>query len=296
MNRIAAINLIIFAAIVVIAAVCTSCKSRGSSEVKSLESVVSENINTEENESIAAETEAAINCPDTEYTENNGVKLPEKIISEDGSITKFEYDDKNRLVKIFVCDNGELMGTFTITYNGNDLVSYALSYDDDFSYYWGDVPDMSAQRRGNTIYVNEGGVKHTINVNDEGYIVDYKTEHPMAGVSVKNYQYVDNKLFRIIEDGWVRELRYDNEKSPFYNSNTPKWFMQFRFFDFALNNNVTAWKIVEGSTDHQYEYENEYIYDNEGFPTKQTKTEKTMYDNEEGYVSTKITYFYYRGQ
>ncbi|MCL2726791.1 MAG: hypothetical protein FWD56_00235 [Bacteroidales bacterium] len=253
MKRIASINLTIIAAIVVIAAVCTSCKSKGDGDVKLLETIV----------------------------------------SEDGSITKFEYDDQNRIVKMLVYDDGELMGTQTITYKGNNLVSYVFSFDESLWDYWGEVPDMHAERFGNTIYVNDGGSEYTIILNDEGYIVEYKSEHPMAGVSVNRYQYADGRLTKVVEEGRVREIKYDNKKSPFYHCNTPKWFMQYRFFDFAFENNITGWKIVEGSTDHQYEYENEYKYDRDGFPTKLTKTERTMYDNEEGYVSTIITTFTY---
>jgi len=293
MNRVSAINLIIIAALVVVAAVCASCKGKGSGDRSGSKSII-----TEAEESLAVETTETFNDPETtqKFEENDGVKLLKTIKSEYGSLTMFEYDDINRIEKMLVYENEELMGTYTISYSGNDLVSYSLSYDDDFSDYWGDVPGMSVQRRGNTIHVNEGGIKHTITVNDEEYIIEFKTEHPMAGVLVKNYQYIDDKLIKIKEENMVREINYDDKKSPLYNCNTPKWFKQYLLFDFAFKNNVTSWKIVEGTTDHQFEYENEYMYDSDGFPTKQTKTEKTMYDNEDGYVSVKITTFTYRGQ
>jgi len=82
----------------VLSAAFTSCKSKGSGDVKSSGSVVSND------RGLADETPATINDPEAEHelTESNGVKILETIIGEDGSLSKFEYDDKNRMVKMYV--------------------------------------------------------------------------------------------------------------------------------------------------------------------------------------------------
>ncbi|MDR3001610.1 MAG: hypothetical protein LBU89_10125 [Fibromonadaceae bacterium] len=225
---------------------------------------------------------------------NGSVRLLESM-ETDGQTIKFEYDNQNRIVKMYSYEGSERVETRTITYNGNDVV--AVEYDVE------DHLNMSFKRNGNAIHVTDFDFWYTITVSDEGYIIDRKSDHPTAGSRISNYQYQSGNVTSISgvsknTEGtvtkWARALSYDNKKSPFYYCNTPIWFMQIIFHN-TKQNNVTADKVAEGPTTHESQVDNAYQYDKYDFPVKQTSTERVMYGYQDDMVRTRVTKFTYRG-
>ncbi|MDR3013479.1 MAG: hypothetical protein LBU70_09785 [Chitinispirillales bacterium] len=201
-------------------------------------------------------------------TSSGAVKLLESIIRGEMSKVRFEYDDRNRIVKMRYYEGvGFHTHTATITYSDDGSVKIA-----------DDVPFLAASfvRDGNTITVGSNVYPHeTITVNRHGYIV--KSERSGSGWSdIRTYDYQRDNLTKLttnrvsdIEEFFVVEYEYDNKKSPFFHCNTPKWLLQFLFSDpsnnFGLNNNIVEAKSSNGLL-QQYVFE----YDSEEFPTKRT--------------------------
>ena len=210
------------------------------------------------------------------------VKLLESIIYDNGEITKFEYDDKNRIVKISYGSQR----TETLTYSGDELISF----EDDYN---GLTP---ISRNGNTIRI-PGENTSVITVNDDGYSIKHEIDANEHGSEVRTYQYRDGNPVKItvVQTDWegmtsetVMEFKHDDKKSPFFHCNTPRWFLQYIYFTyFGLNNNVTAVTWSHGIS-HKYEYQ----YDRDGFPTTQTSITKSA----NGDKTKTITRFTYRGE
>jgi len=187
----------------------------------------------------AAETqEAAVE------KEKAGGKLLETITYENGDVQKFEYDEQNRIVK---------MDNKTITYADN-LVT---------------VGTQKFVINGNTVTVD--GKSFTIN--EDGYIVERNGEE---------YKYEDGNLIKIFdksddfEDG--SSYFYDDKKSPFSNSNTPKWLISLEVGirytsggteSLASKNNVSGYLFQGGAPGG---CDSEYEYDKDEFPVTNTRT------------------------
>ncbi|MCL2183737.1 MAG: hypothetical protein FWB85_09745 [Chitinispirillia bacterium] len=246
----------------------------------------------------------------------DGVKLLESMSTDYYAVT-FEYDDKNRIVKI-----GEYGA---LTYNGNELASFNE-----------DAVSMDISRKGNTINVSvdnpNSNSKHTITVNSGGYITKRESEdfcyvdcNAFEGESVKHletFHYTGANLTKVesvvTDDPYnqlqkrgdkipqelrnrmqatsvgkkrTMEFKYDDKKSPFLYCNTPKWFLQ-HYVELTLglnnNNNVIERKDSDGTL-YTYRYE----YDSDGFPTRRIAVTKRT---EEGKTvsSTETTTFSYR--
>jgi hypothetical protein len=214
------------------------------------------------------------------------VKLLESITT-DGQTVKFEYDDKNRIAKIFYYHDGEISETHTLTYIGNDLVELAGIMED--------FGEISFNRNENTIRTGNTHSEYTITVNGDGYIIKMETEPMYDPKEVSAYQYQDGNLIKETVtdlDGtvkWFSEYKYDKMKSPFLHSKTPKWFVQHRLGNNfgGLNNNITLWK-EKGSKERIATIA--YEYDNDGFPTRRTTAVKW----DDGDEHTEITTFTYR--
>jgi hypothetical protein len=245
---------LVFAAFALTAATFTSCKSRGSSDVTLLESIT------------------------WEYD-----WMP-------GSMAKFEYDDKNRIVNIISYDDGGYYGSSqTITYSKDGSVKLA----DDVPYW-----EVNFVRKRNTITVScninaetNDVLPETLTVNKEGFIV--KSERAGSGGGgwheIKTWQYREDNLIKLTTaTRWVSdtdthsviEFTYDEKKSPFLNCNTPRWLLQFLYHAHGLG--MGRNNIIDG-----YDFE----YDSDGFPTR-----RTDYTSDEHGVYTNIVTFTYRGE
>jgi len=205
---------------------------------------------------------------DENGNDNDVVKLLETITERDGSYSKFEYDEKDRIKKIYEYSNGEIWTTLTFAYNGDDLVKVSLVFSENPS----SIYENNYVRNGNTIIHadNDDDYSTTITVNNEGYatkIVYIRGDDE----ETNTFQYQDGNLTKWTrtrtEDGETSETtvepKYDSKNSPFLHCKTPRWYLwncmyyDQRFMTIIWRNNFTG-----------YEYE----YDRNGYPTKQTST------------------------
>ena len=228
---------------------------------------------------------------------SGGVKLVETITYGDW-MAKFEYDDKNRIVKIHNYNNDSLEETRTLLYNGDALVASKSS-----QYMEGPERDMPFRRNGNTIHASDALGEYATTVNKDGNIMEHRIRS--SGL-VERFEYADGNVTAITagwadtgENAGTMEFQYDKKKSPFFYCKTPQWFLQHLFGgsfrnrqsgnDIGLHNNITSWKYIpaDGGLDSEsagYEYE----YDADGFPTRRTETVPREND--------RILTFTYRGE
>jgi len=146
---------------------------------------------------------------------------------------KFEYDEQNRIVKKYTYNEGKLYYIESITYSGDDLVT---------------VEKTQGNNRNVIKYVING---NTITVGEETlYVGTYQD----GNFTESAYAY-----------------SYDDKKSPFSNTNTPKWLMQILLYNYsASKNNVLLIEGTEECEDVCPPTEFQYEYDSDGFPTKWT--------------------------
>jgi len=219
----------------------------------------------EEAERAAAELAEAEKAFKESVSCKGNVKLLESIdierkIDNSRAYKKFEYDKQNRLIKIYSCseeDNErELNYVITITY-GTDLVK---------------VNAEEFVKKGNIIM----GASDTLTLNKNGYIIkkgNYRYQYNEDGNLTRNCNGCNVASNGDYEYG--DEYIYDDKKSPFSNSATPKWLIQhivdkevdniYHVYSFAYKNNIThGCSISEGGC---YSFQ-DYEYDDEGFPTK----------------------------
>ena len=189
--------------------------------------------------------------------ESGEVKLLESITQE-GQTTKFKYDDKNRIIKI---------GNTAIAYKGNDVVI---------------IDGTEYKREGNVISSES---VETFTLDKDGFIID-----PYY------YKSANGNLIEWESGGdMAAEYKYDDKKSPFYNTNTPKWVMQYLLTEYLriqgysqttyLSKNNVIEEIESYSNGEVNSKYSQYEYDSDGFPIKRTKT---------GNGNAEITTFTYR--
>jgi len=212
------------------------------------------------------------------------VKLLESI-TQDGQTTKFEYDDKNRIIKISsYSSEGKLGEIHILNYSGNKLIEVKVEN----SYISPQFTITGNAIRQDYLQVDGG---YAMTTNSDGYISEKRREDA-GGCSPPNepydcndtYQYQDGNMIKntqvckilTAECGdekseeknieQITEFKYDSKKSPFYYSKTPGWIIQFLLSPtYTKKNNV----IEEGGKGYKYEY------DSDGFPTKLTTGSET---------------------
>ena len=193
---------------------------------------------------------------------------------QDNYCYDFEYDNKNSITcvrgKFEWGGNSYNADTLIyIRYSGDDLIK--VEHYTNNGYYYFDT----FIREGNKIILEGGNT--TIELNSDGYPI--KTSNNFY---TEILQYLDGNLVSI---GWInsdfdrQSYKYDNKKSPFYYSKTPKWFhicynIMFEGCDLGLfrsiKNNLIEDIYRERDEGVLYEYISEWVYeyDANGFPTK----------------------------
>jgi len=195
-------------------------------------------------------------------------KLLECVADENGDcITKFEYDNQNRIVMMYNGANGT-----NITYTDNLITAGKQKF----------------TVKGNT--VTSG--KDTMTIDKDGYIVrlkkggtygcydgdgDANTKVPYLA----EYQYKDGNVATVTDNlgdcevtvGSRTEYEYYNYKSPLANCKTPKWLLQYLlsqypYYPYASKNNV---KTIDYGADSFMIILHKYEYDGDGFPIKRTE-------------------------
>jgi len=219
--------------------------------------------------------EKAVSCKGSEK-----VKLLAGIADKDCKLqNKFEYDEQNRIVKMYDYREGKIFSTKTIAYSSDDLITVEYVSSDNSK----KVKKFIIN--GNTITSDD---EKTFNINKDGYAIKR---------GIKNPEYENGNRTSEIDDDEPSGIgyTYDNKKSPFSNTNTPKWLLQYDlglFLPAESKNNVAS--LCTDLLCHNYEYE----YDSEGFPTKQKEEIKYHLEEEnqcENDECTRFTYFFYCG-
>ena len=321
MMRRIVLSFVSFVALVLVVAAFTSCKRKASSgEVKLIgekenitdqsdyDHIINDTINDTytylflDNDMITEQdVDNFIYVDDDELLPleiwDNGILL-ETLTTNDGYTTemwKFEYDDKQRFIKLFHYQNGELITTKTLTYNGDELVK--MEENNIETYFI---------RNGNIITLTtdpDSDYKDIITLNKNGFIAITKTiydQYDTSGTANPTiaYYYRGGNLIEakgLSGPHWMSSeyfifYRYDNKKTPF-NCKTPKWFLQhYLEKEIGLKNNAT--KINFSS--HHVNISTSFVYefDNDGFPTKRRETR--IYDGDYEYAETITTSFKYR--
>jgi len=208
------------------------------------------------------------------------VQLLEKVIY-DGWYYKFEYDDQKRLInKSWYQDNGNVGGTSTFTYSGNDLVKFV-----DFG---GTTYEFTKNVNQITIVgttTSNSSVTSTLSLNSDGLPVKLEENFWTDYFYVRTFQYQDGNLLQITEtvtysgvtNSGSLAYKYDDKKSPLYHCKTPKWFFYWwiRHEGFDVFNHVNQNNLIERPEFDDLIFVYSYTYDSAGFPTKCKETEFT---------------------
>jgi YD repeat-containing protein len=172
--------------------------------------------------------------------DGGNVKLLETITDDNGNVQRLEYDSQNRLVKI---------DDKTITYSDNLIIAGTQKF----------------IINGNTVTVEDDTYISKFFIDKYGQIAGY-------GEDGKN-TYKDGNLISENSEYDNTYYSYDNKKSPFSKSNTPKWLIRSLFHKYESKNNVVSSEGSyegEGEISTSYKYE----YDSDGFPISVKETEK----------------------
>ena len=195
-----------------------------------------------------------------------------KNIHYDVAYDKYEYDSQNRITKLlWYDDDGKLWGSKTFTYDGADLVkviivkSYTNISTEEFTRN-GDVITIKCSYLYGTpsLHLNSDGLpdRQEVIMEDYYYLDTYDYQNGnLVKYTHKFCQKIDDDDFVIIAEDNTN-YKYDDKKSPFYNCNSPKWYMIWNFDWYGIHNNVIEKDDITFK----------YGYDVDGFPTKCTIT------------------------
>lgn len=217
---------------------------------------------------------------------SGSARLLEGIVSDIETV-KFEYDDKDRIVKMYSYRHGELQSTSTLSYSGNNPVKLTNKYE------WGESSTYFG-RNGDTITVSGDEWNQVLTVNAAGYIAAVTQQEPGEYSETVNIYSAGNLIKQTTavvfdyapgeKNESFSEYRYDDMKSPFFYCMTGKWFLQW-YLEFGYENNVTFSR--NSIVDLEFAYE----YDNDGFPVKRTRIMANG-----GIVEYSTSHFFYRGE
>jgi hypothetical protein len=239
---------------------------RNETFVKRTTSIIVSTLSVGINEEIVVEQEAG-------EKNRKKVKLLETVknIHSDVAHDKYEYDSQNRITKLLWYDNdGKLWGSKTFTYDGADLVkviivkSYTNISTEEFTRN-GDVITINCSYLYGiqSLHLNSDGLpdRQEVIMEDYYYLDTYDYQNGNLVKYIHKFcQKIEDDFVIIAEDN--TNYKYDDKKSPFYNSNFPKWYMIWDFDWYGIHNNVIE------RDDITFEYD----YDTDGFPTKCTIT------------------------
>ena len=186
-----------------------------------------------------------------------------------GHIRKFMYDDQNRIKEIWDYSGGTLLNKTVLTYEGEELTKLEDTYFENGIIELYTAPTYFL-KKGNTIRVRAvmiseeeeqgSSMKREMILNKDGLpeIVD---ESPH---SVVDLTYLNGNLTKYsVREKYDINYTYSALRSPYSSSNTPKWFLIWRFYEGGSHNALIK---SEGNNSTTYEY----VFDSDGFPTKRT--------------------------
>ena len=180
--------------------------------------------------------------------------LVKKITYDYGYSQEFDYD-ANRIttIKEIRTGNPEIVSTFEYAPNG-DLLKFTD----------GNV-EMMFQKTGNIISMFIDGVyEGNISVNADNQAL-------VLGDNFFVFTYnAGGNVATAANAGSTYTCEYDNKISPYAYLNTPSWLLTLFFHVYGLSNNST--KGVERVMGYTIPYTATYEYNEDDYPTKQTKT------------------------
>lgn len=209
------------------------------------------------------------------------IKLLKTISYGIGGYEKYEYDAQNRISQIsHHFENGDKWSTETFIYRENDLITVVRETAD---FYWLNRTTEFVNNGDNTITMTERNGD-----NISVYTILLSNEYPTKVELIDDlrsvcftYDYLNGNMtmFQSYTSGddsidLSAEYLYDDNKSPFYFCQTPKWYMFHAFYTRASNNNVI--EIITDNITAELEYE----YDHAGFPIKCTRKNVSSGDND----------------
>ena len=195
--------------------------------------------------------------------ETKDIILLEEINYSDGRRYVLEYDEQRRISKRYYYYSSEVSSEIlTLTYS-EDLVTISHpQYDDIYPTF---------VENGNIINYNiyDVGGSYEIKLNDRGIPEKYTIRwrgimYPGWRTTVYTYTWMNGNLVKADYEAWGESwgekfeesgteiYTYDDKKSPFLHSATPKWFIWWWFGDCSVNNVKS-----KGATIYEYTY-NEY--------------------------------------
>jgi hypothetical protein len=176
-------------------------------------------------------------------------------ITFDGQLrVTYEYDEQNRLTKMFGAGVDNPI-TFTYTSNGITIVQGDKTYE-----YVISGNKITCASRGETIDLDAQGLPTRFVRGSDTIIYEFKNGNVVKQTNIEGTSWFG-----------VTEYTYDDKKSPFYHCKTSFWFlMWWASFDgipYGKNNMLTASWGSGGSNTFTF------TYDENGFPLSYTTNE-----------------------
>ena len=172
------------------------------------------------------------------------VLLLEEISVAYGERFVFEYDDQDRIEKLTVYDiSGQKFAFVIYKYNAvGDLEE--LIIEDIIN---SETILITLSRNGKIITSSDGEV---IELNDQGFPVKYGVEPNIVTYTWEN----GNQIKEEWTGGGNTFTYYDDTKTPFFYSKTPKWVLWLDWRSYGYHNANNIEKITESSGTRTYEY------------------------------------------
>ena len=231
---------------------------------------------------------------DNEMNNDNigNIKLLETISDDMGGYGMYEYDKQSRITKYsyFIPNKyGErtLVHTLTFTYMGDDLTKVISENE----YYQQGYYKFEKSNNKINIHTSSGkndknAISSSLELDSDGLPVRYNENLSKDGnpSRIITYQFQNGNLVKTTVEGksYNNEIvtsstlfQYDEKSSPLYHCKTPKWFLFWYLREMCSLNNVTestsssSHNISDVASDGEDSTSTyEYVYDNNGFPTK----------------------------
>jgi len=212
---------------------------------------------------------------------NNDVQLVETISTIDGLSLKFEYNEQNRIAKVYEYENGMIRYTSTLDYDSDgNLTSYkktdSENPDDDNTI----VIPKPAKNKLSIIDIEGDSVTYELNadgliskiersgvfVDNVGNLIEYSALYTFEyknGNLIKMTRKLTTYGIYSMTTMLIITYDYDDKKSPHYHCKTPKWFLPIITDNYGNKNNVKT-KTVREAEEKIDTWT--YTYDDAGFP------------------------------
>lgn len=214
----------------------------------------------------------ACNHSDDDGKDLGAMFLP-SILSREGQVLTLTFDDQHRIVQLGeVADNSESARLYTFNYSGGKLVTAqaiyfstvvvgGYNYTEDFKFEY--IQDRVLVEKK---FLDSSGYATTINtvlyVDAKGNLLH------TDGIEIS---YDDRgNMTKVVNNGNVTEVSYDNKNGSFLNVKTPQWALYFvmRLGNFYRINNPIGVKSYPVGMDTEILIERVFEYNEYDYPVK----------------------------